>query len=129
MKCKDNTNKNLKSCAYDNLITHSKSNGYVNATKHFVMKKIQNLRGWFRKEMRTIETSKRTGCGSDDVYEPNLWYFNLLLFTKDQEMPSNSQESEMFVDSEEFIDEETNMSEENKKEQNNSQVNNILVLF
>ena len=88
------------------------------------MKKIQNLRGCFRKEMRKVESSKTTGSGSDDIYEPNLWYFNLLLFTKDQEMPSNSQESEMFVEREESNDEASNISVENEEieEQYNTQV-------
>ena len=70
IKCKDYTNKNLKARAYDNLVTYCKSNGHSNANRDFVMKKIQNLRGCFRKEMRKVESSKTTGSGSDDIYEP-----------------------------------------------------------
>ena len=32
----------------------------------------------------------RSGRGSDDIYLPNLWYFDLLMFIKDQEQPTSS---------------------------------------
>ncbi|CAH2001489.1 unnamed protein product [Acanthoscelides obtectus] len=32
----------------------------------------------------------RSGAGADDVYIPTLWYYDLLLFTSDQEMPTAS---------------------------------------
>jgi hypothetical protein len=31
--------------------------------------------------------SKISGAGADDIYRPNLWYFNDLLFLEDQETP------------------------------------------
>ncbi|GLV46160.1 hypothetical protein CBL_02876 [Carabus blaptoides fortunei] len=40
--------------------------------------------------MKKIEDSKRSGAGADEIYEPHLWYYDLLLFTKDQEMPRQS---------------------------------------
>ncbi|KAJ8937932.1 hypothetical protein NQ318_005539 [Aromia moschata] len=67
IKCKEYTNENLKARAYDNLVTYCKSNGYSNVNRDFVMKKIENLRGCFRKEMRKVESSKTTGTGSDDI--------------------------------------------------------------
>jgi hypothetical protein len=33
---------------------------------------------------------KRSGSSEEDVHKPNLWYFELLLFTKDQEEPTDS---------------------------------------
>ena len=32
----------------------------------------------------------RSGRGSDDIYLSNLWYFDLLMFIKDQEQPTSS---------------------------------------
>ncbi|KAK9711262.1 Alcohol dehydrogenase transcription factor Myb/SANT-like [Popillia japonica] len=60
------------------------------ANRDFVVKKIQSLRGSFRKEAKKVEESKRSGASADDVYVPSLWYYDLLLFTKDQEMPTSS---------------------------------------
>lgn len=60
------------------------------ANKDSVMKKIQNYRGCFRKELKKIEKSKRSGNSADNVYTPNLWYYNYLLFTLDQEIPTTS---------------------------------------
>lgn len=34
--------------------------------------------------------SRRSGTSTDDIYTPNLWYFDTLLFLKDQEVPINS---------------------------------------
>ena len=34
--------------------------------------------------------STRSGKGADDIYVPTLWYYDLLLFTKDQDIPSAS---------------------------------------
>lgn len=57
------------------------------ATKQTVKAKINNLRGGFRREMKKVEDSKRSGA---ELYEPTLWYFDLLVFTKDQELPLES---------------------------------------
>nr|CAI5838791.1 unnamed protein product [Callosobruchus analis] len=38
-----------------------------------------------RGELREIGKSKRTATSADDIYEPTLWYFDLLSFTEDQE--------------------------------------------
>lgn len=40
---------------------------------------------WFRKEMKKVLESKRSGASQDEIYNPTLWYYDLLLFTKDQE--------------------------------------------
>ncbi|KAG5868434.1 hypothetical protein JTB14_029050 [Gonioctena quinquepunctata] len=60
-----------------------------NATIDSVKKKINNLRCTFRKELKKLRKSKRSGEGSDNVYVPTLWYFNLM-FTTDQEEPRTS---------------------------------------
>ena len=46
----------------------------------FVKKKVDSIRASFRKELRRVRNSKRSGLPADDVYKPTLWYFDLLLF-------------------------------------------------
>jgi len=60
------------------------------ATKSVVVKKINNLRSSYRKELKKIKESTRTGSGADDVYQPKLWYYNMLSFLDDQDTPRNS---------------------------------------
>ncbi|KAJ8953292.1 hypothetical protein NQ318_015874 [Aromia moschata] len=39
-----------------------------NATKNAVIAKINTLRGGFRRELKKIQNSKRSGAGTEDVY-------------------------------------------------------------
>jgi hypothetical protein len=48
---------------------------------------INNLQSAFRKELKKVTESKRSGAFADDVYAPKLWYFDTLLFTTKQEQP------------------------------------------
>ncbi|CAH1975702.1 unnamed protein product [Acanthoscelides obtectus] len=63
-----------------------------------VKKKINNIRSAFRKEHKKVLKSKRSGSSTEELYEPTLWYYKLLLFTASQEEPrmsvSNDDESE-----------------------------------
>ena len=69
----------------------------------FVKKKVDSIRASFRKELRRVRDSKRSGLSADDVYKPTLWYFGLLLFTAGQDIPrrskSNLEEETEDVDS------------------------------
>ncbi|KAJ8929614.1 hypothetical protein NQ314_017684, partial [Rhamnusium bicolor] len=67
--------------------------------------------------MRKVICSKRSGTGMDDVYDPTLWYYKLLLFTKDQEQPEESIENleEVSVNSASFA--KSNHEEEEEIEQ------------
>lgn len=86
---KEYTNKNLKNSAYDKLVELCKKvDAAVN--RDVVTKKIQSFRGCFRKEMKKVNDPKRSGAGQEDVYTPTLWYYDLLLFTTDQETPTES---------------------------------------
>jgi hypothetical protein len=59
---------------------------YPNCDERFVKTKIESMRSSFRREIRKVLQSKnKTGSAGDDVYEPNLRYYDLLLFTCDQE--------------------------------------------
>jgi len=40
--------------------------------------------------LRRVRDSKRSGLSADDAYKPTLWYFDLLLFTADQDTPRKS---------------------------------------
>lgn len=89
LKSKEYLNKNLKTAAYDNLVELCKP-VYPEANRDFVVKKIQGLRGSFRKELKKVLASKRSGSEYDQIYEPTLWYYDLLQFTIDQETPSRN---------------------------------------
>ncbi|CAH1998879.1 unnamed protein product [Acanthoscelides obtectus] len=93
------------------------------ATKNTVVTKINSLRGGFRREYKKVVNSKRNGSGSDDIYIPSLWYYDLLLFLRDQDIPRQStlnvpgdndmHDSELF----ETYNEETGSFAETEKEQ------------
>lgn len=72
---------------------------------NFVKKKVDNIRASFRKELRKIRKSNKSGASADDPYKPTLWYFDLLSFTSDQEKPRQSKSS---LDKEENIFDEEN---------------------
>jgi hypothetical protein len=78
-----------KAAAYDCLIEKLKVIE-PDASRENVVKKINNLRSTFRKELKKVNDSKRSGSSGDDVYAPSLWYFNELMFLVDQEMPDQS---------------------------------------
>ncbi|KAJ8884757.1 hypothetical protein PR048_010953, partial [Dryococelus australis] len=60
---KEYTNKNLKNEACDKLL---------------------------KNEMKKVLDSKHNGSSTDELYTPTLWYYDILLFAMDQEMPSAS---------------------------------------
>lgn len=66
------------------------------ATIADVRRKINTLRSNYRKELKRIEDSKRSGTGADDVYSPTSWVFHALKFINKFEQPvalGNSQVS------------------------------------
>lgn len=88
-KSKDYMNRNKKNDAYKILVEKWKE-AEKTATKEMVKTKINSLRSGFRRETKKIVESKRSGAGQDDIYIPHLWYYDLLLFLKDQDMPRSS---------------------------------------
>lgn len=75
------------------------------ATVPFVKTKIKNLRTVFRKELKKVIASKKLIAGGREVYSPKLWYYDLLMFTADEEL---AEEAGGFVeddDEEQFIQE------------------------
>lgn len=85
VKSKHYSNRLVKERAYQQLIDFVR-NFDSEANKEAVMKKISNLRGSFRKELKKVEGSLLSGAGADDVYQPKLWYFANLAFLRDQEV-------------------------------------------
>lgn len=63
---------------------------FADANVDWVRKKIANLSTVFLKEHKKIEGSKRSGSASDQVYTPNLWYYNELLFLMEKEPQNQS---------------------------------------
>ncbi|KAF5275538.1 hypothetical protein FQR65_LT16596 [Abscondita terminalis] len=91
IKCKDYSNKKLKNEAYDKLLELCRS-VVDNPTREFVIKKINALRGAFRKELKKVQMS-HSGMDEEEKYKPQLWYFNLLMFTTDQEESRQGKDS------------------------------------
>jgi len=90
IKSKEYHDKPKKEAAYKILLEKYKLID-PNADRDAVVKKINSFRTNFRREKKKIEESLRSGAGADDVYEPSLWYYNVLFdFLSDQETPRNS---------------------------------------
>lgn len=64
---------------------------YPDADKSQLVKKFNSLRTNFRKELKRIKDSEKSGAGTDDIIEPTLWYFEEMKFLIGQEEPSTSQ--------------------------------------
>lgn len=56
------------------------------ATRDTVTKKINSLRSSRRKEKKKVEESLRTSASAKDIYQPTLWYYDLLGFVDDQDI-------------------------------------------
>jgi hypothetical protein len=74
-------NKHKRNVALDKLLVVYKETK-PEATRADVRKKINSLPTNFRKELKKIETSKRSGTGTDEVYQPNSWVFHALQFLR-----------------------------------------------
>lgn len=79
IKSKDYSDKQKKNAAY-NILVEKLKEVEPEANKDMIVKKINSMRTCFRKELKKYTTSLKTGSGTEDVYKPNLWYFDLLLF-------------------------------------------------
>ncbi|CAH1956865.1 unnamed protein product [Acanthoscelides obtectus] len=76
------------------------------STTLILLNKINNLRCAFRKELKKVRKSKRSGESCDNIYVPTLWYFELLMFTADQEEPRVSLSNDIESDEENQIQDE-----------------------
>ena len=51
-----------------------------------VKKKINMLRSGYRRELKKVTDSYKSGAGTSEIYEPTLWYFLDIDFLRDQEI-------------------------------------------
>lgn len=89
IKSREYSDKIKKDAAYKILVEKLREIN-ESVTKDDVVKKINSMRSSFRKEYKKVWASHHSGAGADEIYTPNLWYFGLLMFLKDQEMPRGS---------------------------------------
>ncbi|XP_055918984.1 uncharacterized protein LOC129951019 [Eupeodes corollae] len=82
--CEDYKNKNVKRKDYTTLM-HSLLVVDPLLTMNELKKKIANIRSCYRRELKKIADSIRSGAKGDEIYAPTLWYFNQLDFLRDQE--------------------------------------------
>lgn len=59
-----------------------------------VKKKINSLRTNYRKELKKIAASKRSGRSTDEMYVPSSWVFHALSFLEKFEKPVQQQTTE-----------------------------------
>jgi hypothetical protein len=71
---------------------------YQEANIEWVANRIQSLCRSFHKDLQKVEDSKKSVSSADSLHVPSLWYYDLLLFTRDQEeleeSVSNTEERE-----------------------------------
>ncbi|KAL4706056.1 hypothetical protein ACJJTC_001654 [Scirpophaga incertulas] len=84
IKSKEYSDRNKKNEPYHLMIEKLKK-VEPNATRDTVTKKINSLRSSRRKEKKKVKDSLKSGTSTDDVYQPSLWYYELLDFVDDQE--------------------------------------------
>ncbi|CAJ0967363.1 unnamed protein product [Ranitomeya imitator] len=88
IKSVDYSNRYKKKAAYEKLVALYKQHHPTETVdENIVRKKIQALRTVYKKEVNKVEKSMKSGAGTDDVYVPKLWYYDLLAFTRDQKIP------------------------------------------
>jgi len=69
---------------YEHLL-HKYRDRFPDADKNQLIKKFNSLHTNFRKELKGIKDSEKSGTGADDVVEPTLWYFEEMKFLIGQE--------------------------------------------
>lgn len=88
-KSKEYHDRDKKSAAYKILLEKMKEID-TTATIDTVKNKINTMRCTFKKELLKVKSSQKSGSGTDDIYVPKLWYYNLLTFIIDQDVPRSS---------------------------------------
>ena len=64
-------------------------------TKEDIRKKIHTLRGQYKREQKAQRESRKSGTGTDDLYVPKLWCFDLLHFLQDNNIRESTSSLEM----------------------------------
>jgi hypothetical protein len=114
-KCKEYSNKHIRNEAYSKLAEKCKER-FPRDDKDFVVKKFHSFRCCFRWELKRVSDSQKSGTSADDVFVPSLWYYVLLSFIADSEIPRRGKSN---IDSHEETDDE-NTNEVSKHKCNNT---------
>ncbi|KAG7154356.1 putative Alcohol dehydrogenase transcription factor Myb/SANT-like-containing protein 28 [Homarus americanus] len=85
IKSEDYKNRPLKQECYGKLVEKMKDI-IPTATKATVTKKINSFRTSYRRELKKVLLSEKSDAGTDDIYQPSLWFYNDLHFLRDQEI-------------------------------------------
>ncbi|XP_063919698.1 uncharacterized protein LOC135134795 [Zophobas morio] len=74
-------NKHARAEAYNKIVeTLKKENEGLKVTVEEAKKKITNLRSQYNHELNKIRASTHSGMGTDEIYEPTVWWFEKLQF-------------------------------------------------
>ncbi|XP_077155581.1 uncharacterized protein LOC143818016 [Ranitomeya variabilis] len=88
IKSSDYSDRYKKKDAYGKLMAVYKQHHPTETVDEIIVrKKIHALRTVYKKELNKVEKSVKSGAGTDDIYVPKLWYYDLMEFTRDQEIP------------------------------------------
>lgn len=102
-KCKEYSNRQLRESAIAVLVDKCKEK-YSSSDRNFVMKKIHSFRCAFRRELKKVVNSLKSGSATEEVYVPNLWYYDILNFIADSEMPREAKSNLMGEELEETFE-------------------------
>lgn len=96
VKSKDYFNKNKKAIAMQKIVDALKQ-CKPDFTVEQLKKRINALRTNFNKDYKHIESMKRSGVAAEGIPEPNAWYYNDLMFIKDQLEIAETESSEVSI--------------------------------
>lgn len=100
VKAKEYSDRNKKAIAYERLLVKYRE-WYKDGKKDELKKKINSFRTNFRKELKKVNDSQKSGAGTEDIYEPSQWCYEALMFLSDQETPAPSQSTLQVIQHEE----------------------------
>lgn len=69
----------------------------------FLKNRIDSMKQSFRRELRKVKDSMKSGTSEESVYKPRLWYYDILSFIADHEARNTS--TSTFQGEEEAVDE------------------------
>lgn len=76
IKDKDYSNKSLRDTSFKRLMSELNENQLLGEMDAKLLKsKIKSIKDVYRTELQKIEKSKKSGCGTDEVYVPKLSWF------------------------------------------------------
>ena len=99
VKCSEYKNKQLRASAVKEMCAGLANKMNCSIKGEHIMKKLHTLRSQYRKEMKAVRASQKSGAATEDVYVPKLWCFDLLKFLDEgdviRQSTSNLDEKEL----------------------------------